>query len=249
MPLETLQRCGFDDKRAARRELYKRAKVSMKHNAPAQMSKANLQILFDLDAEDRCLAKAQGALLLSHHTSAEDPQAASIWLATAIRIATTLESYPMLPSDEIDKPMTKRLWWAIMLRDRSLSLGLRRHPQVMATNFMADENRLHESEFEDEIRNSRVFSRDVKRQLFAALQEQCRLAVLLNDGLVIVFPPPGPLTQSHSIKEVKETRVVLQMVKKQLAQWKKQSSFFPSEKSPKLHDTVKLFTHVTYMYY
>jgi hypothetical protein len=221
----------------------------MKHNAPAQMSKANLQILFDLDAEDRCLAKAQGALLLSHHTSAEDPQAASIWLATAIRIATTLESYPMLPSDEIDKPMTKRLWWAIMLRDRSLSLGLRRHPQVMATNFMADENRLHESEFEDEIRNSRVFSRDVKRQLFAALQEQCRLAVLLNDGLVIVFPPPGPLTQSHSIKEVKETRVVLQMVKKQLAQWKKQSSFFPSEKSPKLHDTVKLFTHVTYMYY
>jgi hypothetical protein len=213
------------------------------------MLKAYLQTLFDLDAEDRCLARAQGALLLSHHTSAEDPQAASIWLATAIRIAMTLESYPMLPSDDVDKPMTKRLWWAIMLRDRSLSLGLRRHPQVTATNFMDDANRLHEAEFEDEIRNSRVFSSDVKRQLFAALQEQCRLAVLLNDGLEVVFPPPGPLPQSHTIKELKETRGILQMVKSQLSHWKKQSAFFPLETSPSLHDSVKLFTHVTYMYY
>ncbi|CRG91809.1 Leptin receptor [Talaromyces islandicus] len=220
VPLEILQRCGFEDKRGARRELYKRAKT-----------------LFNLDAEDRCLAKAQGALLLSHHTSAEDPQAASIWLATAIRIAMTLESYPMLPSDDVDKPLTKRLWWAILLRDRSLSLGLRRHPQVTATNFMADANSLHEAEFEDEIRNSRVFYSNVKRQLFAALQEQCRLAVLLNDGLAIVFPPPGPLPQSHTTKEGKEKRGILQMVKSQLAQWKEQSAFFPSETSPSLHDS------------
>jgi len=213
------------------------------------MLKFHAQTLYDLDAEDRCLAKAQGALLLSHHTSAEDPQAASIWLATAIRIAMTLESYPMLPSDDIDKPMTKRLWWAIMLRDRSLSLGLRRHPQVTATNFMADTNRLHEDEFEDEIKNSRVFSSNVKRQLFAALQEQCQLAVLLDDGLSVVFPPPGPLAQSHSTKNVEATRDVLQTVKSHLAQWKKQSSFSPSESGSKMHDAVKLFTHVTYMYY
>ncbi|KAH8699232.1 hypothetical protein BGW36DRAFT_358735 [Talaromyces proteolyticus] len=205
--------------------------------------------LFDLNAEDSSLAKAQGAVLLSHHSSAEDPQAASIWLAVGIRIAMTLDSHPMLPGDEIDKSMTKRLWWSIILRDRSLCLGLRRHPQVTAVNFMADSNRLVEKEFEDEIRNSHVFSEDVKRQLFAALQEQCQLAVLLNDGLSIIFPPPGPLPQTYSSTNMNGSMSVLQAVKHRLIQWSQQSTFFHPESTSALHESVILLTQVTSMYY
>ncbi|GAM35146.1 hypothetical protein TCE0_017r03242 [Talaromyces pinophilus] len=237
VPLETLQRCGFNDKRTARSELHRRAKI-----------------LFDLKGEDRYLYRAQGCVLLSQHTSADDPHAGSLWIACAIRIAMTLNSYPLVPDIEgADQPTIKRLWWSILLRDRSLSLGLRRHPQVTAIEFMTDKDwLLNEMDFQDEFKNSQVYPEIVKRQLFAALQEQCRLAVLLTDALSILFTSPGPTAQSYAVEPTYKTIPTLEMAKENLLVWKNRSVLAPNSSSKRgstEHEIVNLFTHITYMYY
>ena len=178
----------------------------------------------------------------------------SLWIEYAIRIAMTLNSYPLIPEIEgADQPTIKRLWWSILLRDRSLSLGLRRHPQVTSIDFMIDKEwSLNEADFEEEFKNSKVYTESVKRQLFAALQEQWQLSLLLTDALSILFRPPGPTAQSYASKPVQKTILTLQLVKENLIQWKNQSVLLPNSTSgsgKKEHEVVNLFTHITYMHY
>lgn len=166
----------------------------------------------------------------------------------------TLNSYPLVSNIEgADQPTIKRLWWSILLRDRSLSLGLRRHPQVTAIEFMTDKDwLLNEVDFQDEFKNSQVYPEIVKRQLFAALQEQCRLAALLTDALSILFPSPGPTAQSYAVEPTYKTIPTLEMARENLLVWKNRSILTPnsnSKRGEKEHEIVNLFTHITYMYY
>ena len=166
----------------------------------------------------------------------------------------TLNSYPLVPDIEgADQPTIKRLWWSIPLRDRSLSLGLRRHPQVTSIKFMSDEDwLLNEMDFQDEFKNSQVYQETVKRQLFAALQEQCRLAVILTDALSILSTSPRPSAQSYAVEPTYKTIPTLEMAKENLLVWKNRSVLAPNASSKlgaKEHEIVNLFTHITYMYY
>lgn len=166
----------------------------------------------------------------------------------------TLNSYPLVPDIEgADQLTIKRLWWSILLRDRSLSLGLRRHPQVTSVEFLTNEDwLLNEEDFQDEFKNSQVYPETVKRQLFASLQEQCRLAVLLTDALSILFTSPGPTAQSYALEPTYKTIPTLELVKKKLLSWKDQSVLTPNSGSKSgaiEHEIVNLFAHLTYMYY
>lgn len=196
-------------------------------------------------------AKAQGAVLLSLHTSAEDPKNGSLWLAAAIQIARPLEPDTILRYNGADKlPMIKRLWWSILLRDRSLSLGLRRYPQMTSVNFITDANWLHEDDFADEFKHSKVYNEDTKRQLFAALQEQCRLAVLLTDIVSNVLTSAGQLPRVRPKEEDERSATIIQDTKAQLIQWKNESALSPGSRTVSIaHEFVHFFLHVTYMYY
>lgn len=160
------------------------------------------QLLYDLNIDPRPSAKSQGSVLLSYHTSAEDPQAGSTWLGRAIENATLIDSQPSLspspvPASQISDGLTpslkKRLWWSILLRDRSLCIGLRRRSQVPV-----DESRcewLMEEDFGDEMHASRVYDYRQKKRLLGALQEQCRFAVKVAGLVELVFSSgglPGP---------------------------------------------------------
>lgn len=116
---------------------------------------------------------------------------------------------------------------------------------------MTDEDwLLDEAEFQDEFKNSQVYPEKTKRQLFAALQEQCRLAVLLTDALSILFTSPGPSAQSYAVEPTYKTIPTLEMVKRNLLVWKNRSVLSPdSKRGSKELDIVNLFTHITYMYY
>lgn len=166
----------------------------------------------------------------------------------------TLNSYPLVSDIEgANQPTIKRLWWSILLRDRSLSLGLRRHPQVTSIEFMTNEDwLLNEVDFQDEFKNSPVYPEIVKRQLFAALQEQCRLGVLLTDALSILFTSPGPTAQSYAVEPTYKTNPTLELVKENLLVWEDRSVLTPnfgSKRGAKEHEIVDLFAHITYMYY
>jgi hypothetical protein len=97
-----------------------------------------------------------------------------------------------------------------------------------------------------------VYPENVKRQLLAALQEQCRLAVLLTDALSVLFTSPGPTAQSYAVEPTYKTIPTLEMVKENLLVWKNRSVLAPnsnSRRGTKEHEVVNLFTHITYMYY
>ncbi|KAE8420413.1 hypothetical protein BDV36DRAFT_293300 [Aspergillus pseudocaelatus] len=226
--LETLQKCGFNDRRKARTTFYNRAKT-----------------LFDLQAENDAFAKAQGSVLLAHHTSAHDPQASSIWLMRAIQNAMIVGCGPGPGDREINLSMMRRLWWSMVLRDRVLSIGLRRRPQITSVEFNMGANWLKEEDFADEIVNSRVYDPQVKIQLFQVLQEQCKLAVLLTDMVALVFSSQGVSSPSLSLTEFQAVLAAIRRIKRYLTKWEAVSIVPP----PTSHETVCFFTHLTWMYY
>ncbi|KAF9891856.1 hypothetical protein FE257_003341 [Aspergillus nanangensis] len=232
---ETLQKCGFEDKRSARNTFFKRAKF-----------------LFDLQGEDRPFIIAQGSTMLSHHTSAEEPQAGSLWLTRAIQNAMIIgcPPGPNGPSEEIESALKKRLWWSIILRDRSLCLGLRRRPQVTTLDFgigiAAD--LIEETDMADEIEFSRVYDPATKRMLLKVLQEQCRLAVMLTEMISLVFASHGLSSPSLSMEQFHEALATVSRIRGSLKQWETCSQLSALLDS-NTADAVTVLTKYTYMYY
>lgn len=206
-----------------------------------------MQILFNLKGDDRPLIQAQGAVLLSLHTSADEPQVGSLWLARAIQAAMVVGCKPGSHED-VEVSVKKRLWWSIILRDRSLCLGLRRRPQVPSIDFGMGVEPLEAEDFAQEIHRSLVYSSSTKQMLFKALQEQCRLAVLLTEMVSFVFASHGLSAPNVSIDEFKESLAKIDRIKKSMKQWEKCSKISISLNED-LPEPVTLFINFTLMYY
>ncbi|KAL4899243.1 hypothetical protein BDW74DRAFT_183986 [Aspergillus multicolor] len=252
VPIETIRRCGWKDKRAARNALYLRAKT-----------------LYDLHSEGRPHCLAQGAVTLTLHTSASEPQLCSLWLTRAIQNAMIIGNSTHSVSSEMSTEtdgvdlhkkarMKKRLWWAIILRDRSVCLGLRRRPQVtsfdMAMGIVTELP--DEEDFADEIANSPVYHPEIKRMMLKVLQEQCRLAVLLSEMITFVFAGHGIAAPSLSLEQFQEELGKVSRTKDAMERWESCSSLKQwmddagKEKGrEKIPEAVLLFVNFTYMYY
>ncbi|KAL6235279.1 hypothetical protein BDW75DRAFT_230460 [Aspergillus navahoensis] len=248
--IETVRQCGWGDKRAARNALYIRAKM-----------------LYDLRSEDRPYCLAQGAAILTLHTSAFEPQISSLWLTRAIQNALiigngtrpdALEADAGSQTEGVKARMKKRLWWAIILRDRSLCLGLRRRPQVtsfdMSTGIVTELP--DEEDFVDEIADSAVYSPEIKRMLLKVLQEQCRLAVLLSEMITFVFASHGIAAPSLSFEQFHEELGKIARTKNAMGRWEQCSSLNQwmevegeDDRKGKIPEAVMLFVNFTYMYY
>lgn len=140
-----------------------------------------MQLLFELRTERRSHANAQGAVLLTHYTSPEDPEAGSLWVTRAIEHAMLLDSHPSLVLENVAISLKKRLWWSILLRDQSLCIGLRHRPRVTSIGFHGWSDWLSIEDFSEELHQSRVYDYDTKKRLLEELQKQCELAVVLTD--------------------------------------------------------------------
>ncbi|KAL4885413.1 hypothetical protein BJY04DRAFT_230958 [Aspergillus karnatakaensis] len=231
--LESMNRCGFNDKESARAAFYKRAKL-----------------LFDLRAENQPLNKAQGAVLLSHQVSPDDPQTGSLWLVYATQNTVILGQEPVSFAGDLQDSMKKRLWWSILLRDRCLCLGLRRRTQITSKHFNAETSYFEEADFADEIAHSHVYDPESKRVLFQALQHQCRLAVLVTDMATFMFTSNGVSSPSLSFKAFQSHRCEIKRLRNELLQWERR--FSPPQTLPNgtvLPSPVMTFIKVTYMYY
>ncbi|KAL3490207.1 hypothetical protein BJX62DRAFT_252131 [Aspergillus germanicus] len=183
---KAIKSAGFVDARAARNALYTRAKL-----------------LYDLNCEKSILSTIQGSLLLTHHSSSSDLHAGSLWLSIAIQnaivynalhpsrnLSPTANAAPTPNSSNKQENIKRRIWWSILLRDRIIPLGLRRHPQITPqTMDLTGEScltPLGERDLEDEISCSEVYDAETKRLLARVLGIQCELAVVLSDVLVLV---------------------------------------------------------------
>jgi hypothetical protein len=203
------------------------------------------------------LAKAQGALLLTYQSSSVELHAGSIWLTVAIQNAIIYGAHVYGHSVKPDnhdphENIKKRLWWSILLRDRILPLGLRRHLQITPQNFNLALDRMTERDFEDEIHYSEVYDPETKRLLVRVLQVQCELAMALTDVIMLVYAPNGfghPRTMtepvfSQKIREVKDSQA-------NLMQWSNEakSALGTIINSDKVHESVTLYSGLTFLYY
>lgn len=183
--------------------------------------------------------------------------AGSIWLTVAIQNAIIYGAH-VYGSDEkhgdhsSQENIKKRLWWSILLRDRILPLGLRRHLQITPQNFNLSLDRITEHDLEDEIHHSEVYNADTKRLLIRVLQVQCELAMVLTDVIMLVYAPNGfgqPRTMSEpvfsqKIREVEDSRASLK-------QWSNEakSALGSVLNSDKVHESVTLYSGLTFLYY
>lgn len=200
--------------------------------------------------EKRPYARAQGAILLTHHTSAEAPQAGSLWLTRAIENAMLIDTKPLITIENISISAKKRLWWSILLRDRSLCIGLRRQPQIASNNLHGCRDWLGEEDFEQEMHGSPVYDFDAKKGLFKALQDQCRLAVLLTDLVSLVFTPRVTAIASYSKEAFRALMCTVEDIKRSLVSWEAQAQAPDiSDGMARSHDPTLTTKNLTFMYY
>ena len=172
---------GFESIREARLTYYRRSKV-----------------LFDTGFEKDSLAIAHGALLLTLYTPLDDPVAHTYWLSIAIQHARRVHAF------DIDARATarperacrlQRLWWCCIIRDRSISLGLRRPMQIPASAVRAVPFLALDSFFGLSA-SSELAAPSIQRILIKEFNRYCALSVRLSDVLEILYPlwEPFPST-------------------------------------------------------
>ncbi|KAF4948565.1 hypothetical protein FGADI_9560 [Fusarium gaditjirri] len=158
---------GFECPRLAAATFYHRAKL-----------------LYVLDVETPAVDLARGALLLTFlpvSVGNGHPAPNSVWLTRAIKHAESLGSNHVRHIDGPDTGSLKRLWWCCILRDRSISLGLRRCVQIPVQYPLPAEE-----DFSSEINGSLFYTPRIKTQLFRIFRRLMAFCYMISDLLQLM---------------------------------------------------------------
>ncbi|KAF9884563.1 hypothetical protein FE257_001508 [Aspergillus nanangensis] len=232
VPIETIHQCNFRDIHEARRVLYNRAKI-----------------LYDTGFEKDALARAQGSLLLTFHTTAEDPQATMTWNICAIQNTVAMGIDGNHPSRDSMIIAKKRLWWSVFVRDRLLWLGRHRRPQFISANFHMPVGYLEEQELLDEIMSSPVHTPDAKRLLFRVFQAQCHLAIILTDVIAIAFSVSEGYYPTLSAEELHASLAQVGVLRSRLVKWKDDLQRSLHHTDISRQEAVETVTNLLWMHY
>lgn len=178
----------------------------------------------------------------------------------AIQHAKVAEThhYPSIdtstPAKRKQQNILKRIWWCCVVRDRVMSLCVRRTIQITEAHFDFYGNEpLMPGDLEDEFSRSKVYDAKTKRALAEILANLLDLCVLLTDVLVLVYPLDERPGWGRQMKETDIQR--LRQGRIELARWYgKTSSLYPvfggdNRGQASQHDSVVLYTNLMYMYY
>ncbi|KAI3340611.1 hypothetical protein F4824DRAFT_487068 [Ustulina deusta] len=252
----SIKSLGFPDIRTARATLYRRTKL-----------------LFDFDTESSLVCLAQAALLLTYwapNWSLATKKPNTTWLGVAIQNAKSAEAhmYSVMPTfSPVTEPIEykkqnslKRLWWCCLIRDRLISLGMRRSIQVSRAHFDVGSNGgFGCSDLADEVGLSKVYNSETKRRLVEIFVHLGELCSVLTDLLTLVFPlddVPG-WGRHNGVEGAEKVR----QSKAALRRWYKATTLrFPKSGGDSAssktsgdkhlqHDSVILYTNLMYMFY
>lgn len=238
MPPTLVQSLGFKNTRMARAALYRRAKL-----------------LFDFTEERSPVSTAQGALLLSYHSPMRrEKRVNSFWLMTAIQFAREANAHRYHTSRNStaqQRNTLKRLWWCCILRDRVLPLGMRRHVQISSADFDWSLTPLNDEDLESEVFCSKVYDASTKRSLIQLMVVFCELAVSLTGVLELVYPLNGFPNPIISTEQADQIFHRIETCKSSLKSWFEKTTInFPTPTARgMMHDSLVLYTNLTYMYY
>lgn len=112
----------------------------------------------------------------------------SIWLSKAVAHAeaASANNYS-LERDRGRRLQLKRLWWSCVLRDRMISLGVRRMIQIGPENFDFDQAGLEEEDLEEECAESDVYDVVSKKILSKVVIAQCELATAMTPMMISAY--------------------------------------------------------------
>ncbi|KAM6522855.1 hypothetical protein FALCPG4_012470 [Fusarium falciforme] len=241
---EDVKRLGFETIRQAKASFYKRAKLLYSAQDPS----------------DHVLM-AQTALLLTHRCPSlgdGEQRANSNWLRRAIQHAKALNADRCANSLDSASPQQgkrnntlRRIWLSCIIRDRVLSLCLRRKVQINHTSYAMS----HE-EFSDEIQRSQVYDADSKQSLITIMLLMTELCLCLSNILTVAHSVRD-LTGSESHSSSRKTMQIWEC-KKDLETW----SVKAVASSPVLASTqpgrqqggeprnsILIFSHLVWIYY
>jgi hypothetical protein len=194
---------------------------------------------------------AQIALLLSFYNSNTDLMSNSNWLTTAIDHAQANYAHQhrdMLLLEDKRRKMLKRLWWSCVLRDRMISMGMRRPLQIPPSRFRTSDEPLCLADLQDEVHDSAVYTAEVKLSLAWLLIRLCHFTDAVTELLSILYPPPADNGERRA-NTAEADRVKLQCARANLAIWDMDFSRVGEEDVLRNHSSVILFSHLNSLYY
>jgi hypothetical protein len=169
-------------------------------------------------------ALAQAALLLCYWSPPwRQPTGLTpntLWLVHAVQYAYShhahlYQKWDGTETDPSNLRLWKRIWWCCIIRDRIISLGLRRAPQITRNNFDFENSEpLCWRDLYAEGEKPRFFSDDATCKLQGLLQKQLSLCVLMTDFQQFsqCFHTPVPMEDQSLIylDEVRSMKASLQ---------------------------------------
>ncbi|KAL6817269.1 hypothetical protein J3E69DRAFT_345034 [Trichoderma sp. SZMC 28015] len=231
----TLLSLGYSSVQSAHTELYTLAKTMMQ---------------FDIHRNN--VVNAQVAVMLTYHSPAPSDTTNTHWMVNAVHYArcARADQYYTLSDDNPSKLILKRLWWACILRDRVMSLSLRRPLNIGCDEFDFSLPGLTLADFSDELGVSTVYDRPTKQILAHMMSAFCELIIPLNKALVILYPASGPKSVKSDADIQKESDTCVETLQL-LDVWfrKTKERFEISTPSIGIHKALTMFTKMTFIYY
>lgn len=133
-----------------------------------------------------------------------------------------------------------------MIRDRIISLGMRRPIQITAAHLELYPPMLTRRDMHDEILHSMVYNEEVKSGLFELLVGLCRLLTIITDLLAVAYP--GPPTDNKIPVRLNDLDE-LDNLKSSLIFWELDWMTHMDGKNFKLHASIPLFAGLLGIYY
>ncbi|GES64570.1 hypothetical protein ATEIFO6365_0009005900 [Aspergillus terreus] len=233
VPVEVAQQCGHETLLLARDDLYRRAKL-----------------LYESGAETDPLTIAQTTLLLSYYTTDSETSTNSTWLEIAIESAKegNAHIYYSVPSPSgTNSTDLKRVWWCCLIRDRLISLGMRRPIQITPDEYDLPQQGLTFADLEDEAFHSEVYGLDTKTALSQVLASLCHFAVTVTDMAMIVYPT---VRSRQSDREDPRKKIEkLERAKSALLKWELNWLEHMEGKDFYLHSSLALCCNLLSIYY
>ncbi|KAE8375425.1 fungal-specific transcription factor domain-containing protein [Aspergillus bertholletiae] len=233
LPVEYVKRSGAESIIALRDTFYRRAKL-----------------IYDFNLEDDQLRLCQAAILLTYRCSSTDQLSNTMWLSLGIQHARAVNAhvyYRHPPNQRAIRARLKRIWWCLILRDRLLSLGVRRNLQIHPSHFdTTSHSPLGYEDLHDEVHTSEVYNAATKTRLIEILTSQCYLAVAVTQLLMTVYPPVDPQSFKQGVSPISARTNDL---RKRLQYWESTHMIQISPYDCQWHRSVVFYCQLTCLYY
>ncbi|KAJ5356145.1 hypothetical protein N7517_010754, partial [Penicillium concentricum] len=208
------------------------------------------KMLYEFGIEGDHLSLAQASLLLTFQSTRLDHLSNTTWLALAIQQgrAANAHLYHHYPDEsKYKRSDLKRLWWCLVIRDRTIALGMRRPLQILPAHFdPKSRDVLLVGDLYDEIYSSEVYDPETKIMLCKIMTSHCQLALALTDLIMMVYPPSG-CTGLQNDMTPETTRI--DEIESRLNVWKCQNMLPLSPDDSSFHACVVFYKQLTALYF